>query len=525
MISVISLFLDLRGNLILRIAIDLLQIGCVIFGLIMLKKNNSKIFRLCFLSVMLLFISHFVVSTNVKILKADSRAVNVYSVVKRKKADSKYAAVFKTSQYENVTLFYHPDLKPALKLINTYLKEADEETDKLFPKVEKKPLTIRLDYDEKVFKNIDHDTNDMEGFYNGVKNKIDILAEDCYSNVLASSDFKNTLLHEYSHYKLKEYVEQSNLELDKIPAWFNEGVASYIGFEGAYELRRPEKLVPLKELTNQKDWVGYSNETEGQVYVQAHYAVSQLILSKGNKVIQDILLKTKALSFEAAFKEVMGICLEDHEKALEADMKNEWKNYRKITPAFYPKDISAVKSQCLEEYIKTNPDNIDALFDLGTLYSGSLDYEKAKQKINTVVEKQPENSLAWRRLAIVLEKMNDFDGALKAYEKEISVSKDNFDSYISMADILLMSDTDKAVSMVSKAIEHNKASYISKQGQEIKNYIKALENNKPYEGCLKLIKSDTINSVAVKKALIQKVIKDYPNVKNAARTELEKMKL
>jgi tetratricopeptide (TPR) repeat protein len=184
------------------------------------------------------------------------------------------------------------------------------------------------------------------------------------------------------------------------------------------------------------------------------YAVSQLILPKGNKVIQDILLKTKALSFEAAFKEVMGLSLEDHERALEADMKN----YREMTPAFYPKDIRVVKIECLEEYIKTNPDNIDALFDLGTLYSGSLDYEKAKQKINIIVEKQPENSLAWRSLAMVLENMNDFD-RLSRLMKEISVSKDNFDSYISMADILLINDTDKAVSIICRGTYTGKSCF------------------------------------------------------------------
>lgn len=218
----------------------------------------------------------------------------------------------------------------------------------------------------------------------------------------------------------------------------------------------------------------------------------------------------------------MEISLEDYEKTLEADMKNGWKRYEKMRPAG-PGDISAAGIECLEEYTRTNTDNTDALFYLETLYSNSGNFEKAKQTIDTVVEKQPENSLAWERLARVLENTNDFDGALKAYEKEISVSKDNFDSYMNMADILLMSNSDKAVEMANKAIEHNKSAYVSKQGQEIKNYIKALQNNKPYEGCLNLIKSNTIISAAVERALIQKVIKDYPNVKNRARTELEKM--
>lgn len=536
MVSVISFFLNLRSNIIFRITLDLLQLGCLIFGLIKLRGKNYKIFYQCFFSIFLMFIVHFVVSRNMQILKADlsvnSNAINVYSIVKNrvdtKKADNEYTAVFKTDQYENATLLYHPDLQPAIKLINTYLKQADDDTEKLFPKVEKKPLTIRFDYDEKVFKGLNPDANGLEGFYTREKSQINILVKDCFSNVLALvgkiSDFQNVLFHEYSHYKLKEFVEQNNLQLDKIPAWFDEGVASYIGFEGAYELYTPKKLVPLKELVNQKDFNRYSNEADAQVYIQVHYAVSQLILLKGDKVVQDILLKTKDLSFEDAFKEVMGISLEDYEKSLEADMKDGWKKYKKMIPVAYPRNISSVKIECFEEYTKTNPDNIDALLDLEILYSNSGNFEKAKQTMATAVEKQPDNSLAWRRLAIVLQNMNDFDGALKAYEKEISVSKDNFDSYMSMADILLMSNTDKAVEMVNKAIELNKSAYVSKHGQEIKNYIKALQNNKPYDGCLSLIKSETINSAAVKKALVQKVIKDYPSVKNRVRTELEKMK-
>jgi tetratricopeptide (TPR) repeat protein len=477
-----------------------------------------------------MFITSFIVSRNVQILKGDSKAVNVYSLLKSRqeieKANSEYIGVFETSQYENVTLLYHPDLKPALRLINTYLKEADEDTNKLFPKVEKKPLTIRFDYDEKVFRSLYPDACYTNGFYTRENNKIYITIEDCYLNVLglSATDFQNTLMHEYSHYKLKEYVEQNNVQLDRIPAWFNEGIADYIGFEGALELYKPQKLLPLKQLTSQRDWTAYSNKTKGQIYAQAHYAVSQLIMSKGDEVIQDILLKTKTLSFEAAFEEVMGLSLEGYEAALEVDMKNGWKRYEKMIPMFYPRDRSAIHITCLEEYSKTNPDNIDALLDLKLLYENSGDYEKAKDKLTVASEKQPKNSFIWRGLASVLENMNDFDGALKAYEKEISVNKDNFNSYISMASILLLSDTDKAAKMVNKAIKHKKSAFIVKQGREIENYIKALKNNKPYEGCLRLIKSDAVSSVSVKKALIQKVIKDYPNIKNTARTELERMK-
>lgn len=531
MLSVISFFLDLRGNITFKVFIGLLQISSAILVFLNLKRKNYKALNFCFYGVILMFILGLIVSRNVQILKGDSRVIDVYSLLKSRgeteKANSEYIGVFETSHYENVTLLYHPDLKPALRLINTYLKEADENTNKLFPKVEKKPLTIRFDYDEKVFKSLSPNINFTNGFYTRENNKINIIVKDCYLNVLAlfkGTDFHNILLHEYSHYKLKEYAEQNNIQLGRIPAWFDEGIADYIGFEGAFEFYRPQKLLPLKQLTSQKDWTAYSNKTKGEIYSQAHYAVSQLIMSKGDEVIQDILLKTKTLSFEAAFEEVMGLSLEGYEAALEEDMKNGWKRYEKMIPVFYPRDRSAIHIASLEEYSKTYPDNIDALLDLKLLYENSGKYEKAKDKLIAAAEKQPKNSFIWRNLASVLENINDFDGALKAYEKEISVNKDNFNSYISMANILLLSDTDKAAKMVNKAIKYKKSASIVKQGREIENYIKALKNNKPYEGCLRLIKSDAVSSVSVKKALIQKVIKDYPNIKNTARTELEKMK-
>lgn len=103
------------------------------------------------------------------------------------------------------------------------------------------------------------------------------------------------------------------------------------------------------------------------------------------------------------------------------------------------------------------------------------------------------------------------------------MTEENYDSYMSMSQILLLSDFDGAMQMAEKAIQHNKSKYMIKQGQEVKNYIKAVKNNKPYEGCLRLIKSDTITSDSLKEALIEKNLKDYPNIKNAARNELEKL--
>lgn len=304
------------------------------------------------------------------------------------KKPDEYDSVFKINQYENIKLYYHPKTEPAIKLVEDYLRKAEYSTTKLLPKAKNEILTIKLDYDEKVFREIYPERVDSQGFYIRADNRINILVMDCYADILSisakSDHFKDTVLHEYCHYKLRQFADYNKLSLDNIPTWFNEGIASYIGDGGTRQYNEPKVLIPLNNLQAPDDWTKYSNETKGSIYTQADYAVSQLIFTKGEEVIQEILLKTKTLNFESAFKAVVGISLGEYEKELEADMKRGWRKYHKLIPVYSSQKVDAVRIECLEDYIKANPNNINACFDLETLYSEAGCHEKVEALKNDI---------------------------------------------------------------------------------------------------------------------------------------------
>lgn len=532
-IFLISMLLNKRGNFVFGIINMIIGIGCIVFGLIIFIKENKEKYSLFILGGILISCIYFIQYKNLQILKENPKAVTVFDVAKDRMTAQKmtdmYKSIFKTFKYKNITVYYHPSLEPALKLIRIYLIQAEEDTSKVLSNIASNSLTIYLDYDENVFKKLEPNLVNSQGFYIRAENRINILVKDCYEDILSldikNIDFKDTLMHEYCHYKLKEFIEARGIAFDKVPAWINEGLASYVGLEGASQIYQPKSIMPFNQLMDSKEWMNQSNKTKGEVYVQAHYAVSQLILSKGEKIIEELLLSTKELTFENSFKKVIGLSIEDYQMELKKDMKNGWSKYYSMIPLSYPKDISKDKISCLEQYVNLNPFNEEPLFDLSNLYSSVGDYEKARLVLNEILDKEPENSKAWRRLAFVLQNLSNFEDALKAYEKELSISNGSYESYMNMAQLLLLTDIDKAAKMAERATWYRNSKYVLKQETEIKKFIGAIKNGTPYEGCLELIVGDSLASDNLKKALVQKIIKEYPSINNKAREELERIQL
>jgi hypothetical protein len=82
----------------------------------------------------------------------------------------------------------------------------------------------------------------------------------------------------------------------------------------------------------------------------------------------------------------------------------------------------------------------------------------------------------------------------------------------------------KAAATARKVKQLGKSDYVNKSVGAILDYQSSIKAGKPYEGCLQLIKSETIDSDEIKKALIGKLLKEYPHIKNSSRSELEKIK-
>jgi hypothetical protein len=322
---------------------------------------------------------------------------------------SSYNTSFLSVTHKNITIYYNSELQPALPLIEAYLDDAISENNKFFPNVAISPISIRFDYNKEIFGKRNPGFTNMDGLYIDDEETAYIYINDCYKGALAlgikSANLKNTILHEYAHHFYLDFMKQNQLPWKNIPAWFDEGIASYMGEEGG-GIDPPKLMVDLDKLETEKQWENYCNETN--VYAEGYYAVDELILLKGKNIIKDILLKTKDEDFTTAFNDVVGFSVEDYEKSLQADANNDWKKYFKMsTPSPFPDLHWDLRLESLENYIKSMPDNINALLDLGELYENKGELDKAKKAINTVLAKEPDNSLAKHRLSLIEKEIAD----------------------------------------------------------------------------------------------------------------------
>lgn len=155
--------------------------------------------------------------------------------------------------------------------------------------------------------------------------------------------------------------------------------------------------------------------------VETYIALSNIYRSKGD--------------FETAIKIRQGIILRPN---LDKDIRlrailDLGSDYRK--GGFLQRAISTFK-----EVLKNDPNNIDALDQIGRIYEDVHDWDnafKTKQVISRLVKGEYKNVLAHYQteLGKIQEKNNDNEGAEKAFKKAISVWNKCIDAYLHLGDI------------------------------------------------------------------------------------------
>jgi tetratricopeptide (TPR) repeat protein len=166
-------------------------------------------------------------------------------------------------------------------------------------------------------------------------------------------------------------------------------------------------LAEFSKLIDTKGWQEYYSK-DYSIYEQSHYAVSQMILQKGENVVQEILLKSKVLSFDEAFETVMGFDLDEYFNILQKDLQNKWRSYNTLALEKNDRTIDYnIRGKCLEEYLAENPNKISAMLDLCLIYENAGKLEKANEKYKLAISKAPENMSVFRKFAAFSERLKD----------------------------------------------------------------------------------------------------------------------
>ena len=83
----------------------------------------------------------------------------------------------------------------------------------------------------------------------------------------------------------------------------------------------------------------------------------------------------------------------------------------------------------LEEVLRTNPKNIEALKLLGLCYVNLEKYKEGQSIFETVVKYLPDDASSWFYLANCYDNMEDFLHAKSAYQEVIRLRENYVDAY------------------------------------------------------------------------------------------------
>lgn len=228
-----------------------------------------------------------------------------YNAIKEKKL---------VQSYLNVEIYYEPDERDLLPIIKQNLDTADSITTSLFGSVKDNeidlilhPSTEELYKSTKLFDTMGYfdDPNDTLGV------AISDLEEIVADRMPGTFYFQSTLMHEYTHYRLQAFIKEQGLFVYKVPLWFHEGVAEFVGMSDVTQRYYPFRETSFTKLVTHDDWEKYRLKNY-DVYLQSFYAIQYIVNQYGETMIKSIIEETaKANDFNEGFTQATGITIDD----------------------------------------------------------------------------------------------------------------------------------------------------------------------------------------------------------------------
>lgn len=412
---------------------------------------------------------------------------------KYKLSEFVYGVKFKTvtknmdiKKSDNITYYYsNKKDETYINNIKEYVKEGEEKTKPIFGQTIMYPFNIIMFTTSEAFGK-EFKVNPKESQAVTILDSLYIPCDNINSYVF---------VHEYTHYKMNSFCKEKGIQILKIPSWFKEGVSEYASstlFPDKFKYAKIEKVQDFKKLDTSKQMTDSENSGQ-ESYMQSYLAAKEIIELKGQDSIQQILIKTKSMTFYNAFQEVVGLSIED---------------FQRLSPT----------------------ESVDVLLELGWKYGSQKNLKKAKDTFLEATKKYPDSELAWLNLGHSYTELGDFDSAIKSREKLISISNKKSIAYFYYSQLFITTDLDKAIAMAEKSAQLAKIEK-SDSPKWIMNYyllIKSLKDNinldKPFTQYVTLIKSDYIYSNVLKIHIINQVLAKYPDKNDNQKEQLIKIK-
>lgn len=343
--------------------------------------------------------------------------------------------------YKNIRIIYNKDLEATIPLIEKYIDEINEKSNRVLDINTSDKLTIQLDYDKEIFLMRQmlftrNENYNVGGYYNKKSNTIYLYTNNPISDVLMNSqqvdilgdnisisdgNFKDNLFHEYTHYVIDSFIEDNNIN-NTIPTWFEEGICNYISGKEIF-FDEDLEYISLNDLETNEQWITGINNIEANIYDQSKLAVLKIVNEKGEKILKDMLLSCKDKDFKTIINDYMNCSLEEFENNLELDIKEA--KFNDMIENNEGDMYINTKIECLEDYIKYDKNNIDSYELLGTLYEGKKEYMKVVNLFKYATENNPKEYILWYRLGLAYEDIGESSLSKECFDKAKLLKNEN----------------------------------------------------------------------------------------------------
>ncbi|MDQ0482483.1 tetratricopeptide repeat protein [Guptibacillus hwajinpoensis] len=512
---VLSIFLKPIPTIIGSILISLTSIILILFIIIKLIKSKhrntsaaiTKIAILCIVSFSTIVISSFnYVLNDVYKKEFNNTLLNPFQKIESYKRLISMVSMdglpkevnleeWNQNTVDNITFYNKGSGSETInKEILTIIRQKQPEFNHLFGDVNEKPLKIVL-YDN---------TNEMlnnkkmikewnvQGFYKPLDKSIHVLLP---SNAEMKESFKETIIHEYTHYLLSIYLEELDLSYYHIPIWFNEGIAEYV--------EKQQKGIPINDISkleyaelskinNISQWNDYLRDPYDP-YFQSRSFISQLIRFKGTTIIQDIIQNSMNQSFRQSFKDIMNQSISSFDKKVTSRLIEIPDMLKTARIQRYQENDLTKSLETLKDIQAIEPNIVEVNRELSSIYRKLKNYKKAVNYGNKVIMLEPNNS----------------------------------EGYLQLSLIMIFVDIDKAVEISKNSIVKSNDTNVKWYKQFNKLLIdiqKGKIQGDPFSGYLELLTSEYISSKEYKIDLIDKILNEYPTEHSKQKEEIITLK-
>lgn len=250
-------------------------------------------------------------------------------------------------------------------------------------------------------------------------------------------------------------------EYDAALSVANEGLKSF-NYTDTFHIKKAEIYLDL----NQTDEALLSIETA---------------LAFSPNEISIILLKADALLQKSMFKEAIELV----ENAMDGADRNEKIDlYLELADIYEEWDKNYEVIDCLEECLKLDAENEEALNRMWFSIELSKSYERSVLIHTLLIENHPYNLLAWYNLAHAYQALNNYEKAIEAFEFTMVIDEDYIPAFVDAASLYCeIKQYDKGIEIYEDLLqlgEETKDIYyqLAKAYQSTNKYIKARENFK-----------------------------------------------